>query len=418
MIAKRFFLPIFLLFAMNVFGQSDLKNLGLGGFAELDHISYFKNIEGKINGRNQAILQLELDKSVNKSVSLFSAVEFREDFSDSSRSRTYLDEASIKINYGFFDLDIGKQIITWGKADQINPTDNLNPVDYSDVLDTEDETIGILAINSRFYINDWKLQGVFVPLFTTSVLPYKSNSRWFNGLDVPEMPFPYVLHMQEKKPKNDLSSCQYAFALYKTFSNWDISTNYYKGYSHEPAFEVSQHFVSIDTISIDITHNFYKQQIIGFDFSTSLQQIGLRGEAAYYMPEGTKTNVSYLQYVVGIDHNFSNVIGNNNLFVMVQWIQELAEGGFEFPNQDLNHLFQKSVMTRLDFELGASGSILLQGIYNLKTSDYYFQPAIEYSLFDGLNLEMMCDILGGEEGGFFASYKDNNRIHLRLKYNF
>ena len=52
---------------------------------------------------------------------------------------TFLDirEAYLDV-YGFMwdnvDLRIGKQRIAWGKADRLNPTDNLNPYDFSDLF--------------------------------------------------------------------------------------------------------------------------------------------------------------------------------------------------------------------------------------------------------------------------------------------
>ena len=45
---------------------------------------------------------------------------------------TFIDlrEAYVNAYLGPFDLRLGKQIIVWGRADALNPTNNLTPVDF------------------------------------------------------------------------------------------------------------------------------------------------------------------------------------------------------------------------------------------------------------------------------------------------
>jgi len=175
-------ISFFVLFAVSSFLQA--QKLELNGFVEVDHISYFKNSEeSKVNSRNQGILQLELRSSLGSQAAIFSAVEFREDQSDPSRKRIYLDEVYIDLYLGSFDFRLGKQIIVWGKADGINPTDNITPWDFSDFLDTEDERIGVFALKANYYIGELTLEGILIPAFAPSLLPSR-NSRWFP--DFPE----------------------------------------------------------------------------------------------------------------------------------------------------------------------------------------------------------------------------------------
>jgi len=67
----------------------------------------------------------------------------------------YVDEAYIKVQKFIFDnvdLALGKQRISWGKADKINPTDVLNPLDMFDVLDFSSK-FASLALNTKVYFN-------------------------------------------------------------------------------------------------------------------------------------------------------------------------------------------------------------------------------------------------------------------------
>ena len=58
----------------------------------------------------------------------------------------------------FGEINIGKQIITWGIADGNNPTDNINPYNLNYMFGTGiDRKVGIHSISSIIYYNDIKL---------------------------------------------------------------------------------------------------------------------------------------------------------------------------------------------------------------------------------------------------------------------
>ena len=83
-------------------------------------------------------------------------------------------EAYVQL-YGFLtknlDVKIGRQRITWGTADKLNPTDNLNPYDLEDVLDFGRHR-GSDAISFDYYFNsEFSLQGAFIPFFQPANMP-------------------------------------------------------------------------------------------------------------------------------------------------------------------------------------------------------------------------------------------------------
>ncbi len=330
------------------------QNLELNGFVEIDHISYFKKSEQKINGRNQGILQVEFRSGLGDQAAIFSAVEFREDQSDPSRNRTYLDEAYIDLYPGSFDFRLGKQIIVWGKADGINPTDNITPWDFSDFLDTEDERIGIVALKANNYIGNWSFEGILVPAFTPSILP-SEKSRWFPAFpkEIPNPMYPTAgspilkasyEFLNPNLPDEGLKSAQFAGKIASTISGWDFSVSYYSGRN--------------------------------------------------------------------------DLISDNNLFVLLQWIQEIPKNDVEYRKDDLNHIFRKSISGTFEYELGEFARLSLQGVYNIKSEDYYLRPNFSYNITDGVTLNIVGDILGGGSGSFFGGFRNNRRMQLKLKYNF
>ncbi len=91
--------------------------------------------------------------------------------------------------YGFLtpnlDIRIGLQRITWGTGDKLNPTDNLNPDDLEDIWDFG-RHLGSHAVKASYYLGDYTLTAVFIPIFTPATLPIE---EWAGAFSTPvELP--------------------------------------------------------------------------------------------------------------------------------------------------------------------------------------------------------------------------------------
>jgi hypothetical protein len=159
-------------------------------------------------------------------------------------------------------------------------------------------------------------------------------------------------------------------------------------------------------------------QVAGFDFSTAVKGFGIRGEVSYTIPRNILFDDTYLQYVIGVDYTLSNILGNNNLFMLVQWIHELSENNTDYPWYDLNHVFQKTLMSRFELDLGYNGKLILQYFNNIYNHDQYIQPKLEYKLSDNIKATLLLDLLYGKDNSFFGNYSNNKRIQVKLNYNF
>src|SRR5581483_10916967 len=69
------------------------------------------------------------------------------------------------------DLRIGRQVVVWGTADQFNPTNNINALDFSDPL-LFGKALGNNMVRLDYNLTgDWNVTGVLVPIFRPSQLP-------------------------------------------------------------------------------------------------------------------------------------------------------------------------------------------------------------------------------------------------------
>jgi hypothetical protein len=415
---------LFLLLLFSAIYSQENSGIQFNGFVEIENKTYpkKKNPTPVDDGRNQVIFLLKSKASPVENIKLFSSVEVRYDEVNPLRNRVYLKEAYIDYERETFDFRIGKQVYAWGKADGINPTNNLNPVDFSDLIDTDDEEIGMVSLRGRYYFGKWTFEGIVMPIFEASIIP-ANNSRWSI--------FNLTLPVETQKPANEFKNFQLGGKISSSFAGWDFSGSYYKGFEKFPSG-----FIKLDANFKPSTLVFkYRElQVVGADFATSFDKLGIRGETGYFIPANFKLKPgeievdtknpqrdgkNYFQYVLGADYNFNDLVGEQDLYILGQWIQEFnVSKGASFKESDLRHLFQRAVMLKADWSFTDYTKFSFQGIYRLKSEDIFTQTMLSSNLADGLNLEVGADLFYGKKGSFFEGFKDNQRAFARLKYSF
>jgi hypothetical protein len=229
-----------------------------------------------------------------------------------------LREAYTNIYAGPFSLRLGQQIIVWGKADALNPTSNLTPVDFRAKSPLEDD-IRLGNPGARAFLNfsPLRLEGVWMPIYLPTQLP---------SVALPQ----YVYYTTPKYPSLDLRNGTEAARLHLQLAAIEMSVSYLHGYALLPGLTRSGLTLTYDPMtnpngtspppSVLISRTAYEQQVFGFDFSTALGELmTLRGEVAYRKPYNygrvnpdsgaSDGHVAYpdLQYVLGVDHNFGSL---------------------------------------------------------------------------------------------------------------
>ncbi|NOU18589.1 MAG: hypothetical protein HOO91_13620 [Bacteroidales bacterium] len=424
---------LILLLPFKVFSQSTLKS-----FIKYDNISYLKNEPNKINGRNQVIAKLDYSNLLSNKVYAFAGIEFREDQADPSRNHTYIDEAYIKSIFGNFEGKIGKQKYSWGKADLINPTNYFGAYDYSDILDYKDYPINNYSFNGKYFWDNSALECVFAPSFIKSKLP-NENSRWWptlpNTITNPYYPIVgsqylnvnYEYITDESTAKYDLNNSQVALKYSASLNGLDFSLSWFNGYKTLPDI-YTQNIIDTLTysdININTILKYNRINAFGFDLAKNIGSYGIRFESAYYLTkriDKTKTTVDapYCQYVLGIDRSFNSFLFGQNAYFLVQWIQEIQtpDRNIDYLVFDYNHLFRKTIMVKSDINIAEYFKFIINGFYDFKMENWVLQPGIEWSVCDGLKLNIDSNIMDGSSQSVFGMYNNNNRFQVRLKYDF
>ncbi len=225
-------------------------------------------------------------------------------------------EAYVNAYLGPFDLRLGQQIVVWGRADALNPTNNLTPVDFRIRSPLEDDIrLGNAGARAFLRFAPFRLEGVWMPIYLPTELP---------AVALPQ----YVSFGPPAFPSVDLKNGTEGARLHLELPSVDMSISYVHGYAPLPGLSITQ-LNGMDQItltadtnnnpnlmmppSILISRTAYEQQVLGGDFSTTLGEFGtLRGEVAYRRPydwSAPDGHVAYpdLQYVFGADHTFGSL---------------------------------------------------------------------------------------------------------------
>ncbi|MBN2862964.1 MAG: hypothetical protein JXN62_07370, partial [Bacteroidales bacterium] len=186
-------------------------------------------------------------------------------------------EAYVQLN-GFLtkklDVTIGRQLIAWGTADVINPTDNLNPIDFEDILDFGRHR-GSDALNLQYYLNNkFSIQAVLLPIFQPANLPLGI----FAGSLSPSMEMPPGMVLKEYSdtiimPKYNPAESTTAGLRFKGFAGGvDFSLSYVWGRDGLP-YNTGNTIIPIDIqggVSVDARLTYERNHIIGADLATSI----------------------------------------------------------------------------------------------------------------------------------------------------
>jgi len=415
-----------------------LASLGLKGQAVFKNYTSF---ETTANDRHlvvdEGILQVEWARRLGAWGATKLIVEFRDDdfgftrglhfqIPETSQRRSYLGvrEATFSARRGPLEVTLGKQIYAWGTADAFNPTDNLNPYDYLDVLDNE--KLGVWSASARLSLGPSSLVFAVVPFFTPSRLPLP-RSRW-----TPPVPPGFVAVADDPvRPEQDIGATQYAARLRTTVAGWDVSVSYYDGFDHTPSFRQSAFQVAPGVVIPRLTPVYSRVKVPGLDFSTTFGKLEVHGEGAFRLVESD-----------GRDHRFQGIAGvNYTQDVGLRWLDQMifiVEYGRETVLRRIRHSgiiekdksplvgdllansgFRDAIVGRIQAKLTEDTSLKLSGIADLAvTPSYYVQFKGNHRVTDAVHVEAGLDFLTGKPDTFWGRWRNNDRFFLVLRYLF
>lgn len=113
------------------------------------------------------------------------------------------------------DVTLGRQIVVWGKSDNLRITDVLNPLDNREpgVTDIRDLRLPLTMGRLDYYVGDWNLTAIAIPEIRFDKQPPYGSAYYPIALPMPP----------ENVPDNGGGNTEYAASASATFSGWDLA---------------------------------------------------------------------------------------------------------------------------------------------------------------------------------------------------
>lgn len=329
-----------------------------------------------------------------------------------------LREAFVDLRFGSLDIRAGRQIIAWGRADGINPTDNLTGEDLTLLApDDDDRRLGTTVLRASYYLGDVSVTGYWLPEFRGHRFP------------LPPAPGFTLVHDHPEWPAD-----QWALRVEQTGRAVDWSVSYFHGRDLTPDLRARLEAVAPSReAAIVLSH--HRIRVFGGDMAANLGRVGLRAEAAYVDTEDGAgrdpfTKNPFLFVVVGGDRTFREYL-NLNVQYLFRFVrgQRTSQTGLSPTEAGVAELqgILNSQATRVQH--GASfrvshkwlretleGECAAVGFFG--PDGLALRPKVTYALTDRWKVLLGAEIYRGESASVFGMLRPNSTGYLEARWGF
>ncbi len=325
-------------------------------------------------------------------------------------------EGYLGVHFEKADLRIGRQIVAWGRADGINPTDNLTPRNYAVMLPFEDDQrFGTPAARLDYYLSQAYTVTVFAtPLFEPSKIPLPANSGQT---------------FIDSKPRQTLSNTEAGLKLNQVSDGFDWSVSAYSGFTLLPQMRL----LANGPVTSSVELRYARISVFGADFARNFGRFGLRGEVAYGRSADTRTSDpgakrSYLSWAAGADRTFFENL-NVNLQFFQRRVRDYQAPDSIAPPAERGVALQSAIVNgqRDPINNGASFRITNKWlndalefevftVLNLTRSDHLTRPMLTYAFSDHWKGTIGAEFYVGAGDTQFGSLKNSRGVFAELRY--
>ncbi len=321
-------------------------------------------------------------------------------------------EAYIDFDAEPFSLRAGRQIIAWGRADRLNPTDSLSPRDFTLLVpDDEQQRNGIDALRLRYAVS---------PALSVTAVVAKSDANL-----TPQGSLPPNLVVAEPPRETE-----WAVKLDHSGSGVDWSVSYFDGLSRALRYRLDFANPRAPLFRGDVE----RVQKLGADFAVAQGAWTLRGEIAHSLIgascqacPGDVRRVSSV--VLGGDVDFAETM-NFNVQVFANVKLDFADpagltGVREALALGLNRLNTDYAARETGLTLRLSDRLLndklrweISAVLDLNGNSYAIRPRLSYAVNDHLRLTAGLDHFKGPSQSYFGTLTKNSTVFAIVSWIF
>ncbi len=324
-------------------------------------------------------------------------------------------EGWLRLTAGALELRAGRQIVVWGRADRLNPTDVLSSRDYTLLVASDDEQRrGSVMVQARLGLGLWTIDGYWLPEFRDNRFPV--------DLRRPDVA---VISDQRVDDRN-----QFAIKIDRSGGRVDFSLSWFHGTDR------TRDFVAVAPPAgffAGVQQQFPQVDVFGGDMAGTAGPIGWRAEVAWSRYRGADTiyrKNDNLWAVVGVDatvgngwnlnlqYSYRRIFDFGDLNLVQSPIARAVALQSAAVNNQLDHtqngltfrVARKFFADTLDVELAALGFF--------ETGDAAIRPKLTYSINDRLRFTAGADIFVGPSLSYFGRVRSLSAGYFQLTHGF
>ena len=304
------------------------------------------------------------------------------------------------------DLKIGRQIVVWGKSDNIRVTDILNPMDKREpgMTDIEDLRLPVTMSRLDYSTGPWTVTGIMIHEVRFNKLPTYGSDYYTSASPLPE----------EEAQGFSMDNQELALALNGIFSGWEAS--FYAAH----VFDDSAH-VELDSVG---TYKRVHARIAMFGAAVSMVRGNLlyKAEAAflagleYAAKPGEEKNrldiLAGVEYSGFTDTTISLEAANQHLF-------EFEDSMAESPDSAEENDFQWALRISRDFLHERLETLFLVQAYDpLGQGGALARMEFTYDLTDAWEATVGLVLYQPGDKASLNGLNECNRLYFQFKYSF
>ena len=322
----------------------------------------------------------------------------------------------LRLTMGNLEIKAGRQVVVWGRADRLNPTDNISSRDYTLlVANDDDQRRGNAMVQGRLGLGPYTLDAYWLPEFRPNRFPL-DRSR------------PGVALVANGRTDSDN---QFALKLDRSGGRVDWSVSWFRGVDRTRDFTATA--FNPPGALVEVQETFPGLDVLGVDFAGVGGAFGYRVEVAYTNVRGRDSiyrKNSNVWAVAGVDttlasgwnlnlqYSFRRVFNYSDPRDILHPIQRAVAIQSAVVGQQLDRtqngltfrVARKWLQDTLDFELAT--------IAYLETRDAAIRPKLTYAINDRARISAGGDIFLGPSRSYFGRVRSLTGGYLQLNIGF
>ncbi|MBW1815288.1 MAG: hypothetical protein JRJ39_17060, partial [Deltaproteobacteria bacterium] len=324
----------------------------------------------------------------------------------------------------FLDIKVGRQIVVWGRSDNVRITDVLNPLDMREpgMTDIEDLRLPLWMTRVDAYFGNWNLTGIAIHEMRFNKTPPYGSDFYPEIIPMSELGISLSgfggFMPDENMPQHGGDNTEYAIALNGNFSGWDISfywANFYNDLPH-PDLDVDVAWLPpvIPRLGMNFELKHARVNMVGSAFNVTKGNWLFKGEVAYF------SGLRFYDVDVDIDVDMLGVqfdLESNKKYYRADALLGIEYSGFE--NTTISIDAANRYITNYDeiLDVPFIGDEILE-ILGVKENEFqWFVRVSRNFMNETLTLNFLAAIYGwkGQDGAverFWAEYDLTDNIKV------